>query len=204
MKTVTGMFVRSEDAERALDALKSAGFHKDKTGLLVREPFIHEHIGGATESTALKSGAKGVVRGAAWGGLTGLLAGVAAIAIPGLGPVFATGVVASALAGAAEGVQIGAMAGGLLSALGSLDITEEDSNFCAEGVKRCGILLAVRTDDAEADTALRILQESGAVDAEEHRRSWVAHGWHGKFRETQPEALERYRDSWIDNIRPPM
>jgi hypothetical protein len=53
----------------------------------------------------------------ALGGVGGLLAGLAGLAIPGIGPILAAGPIAAALSGAPGGAGLGAVTGGLIGAL---------------------------------------------------------------------------------------
>ena len=62
----------------------------------------------------------------------GVLAGIGALAIPGVGPIIAGGALASTLAGAG----IGAAAGGLLGALVGLGIPEEEARYYETGLRR--------------------------------------------------------------------
>ena len=82
--------------------------------------------------------------------IAGLLVGIGALAVPGIGPVLAFGPLAAAIGATAAGAGLGAAAGGIIGALVGLGIPEEDANFYAEGVKRGGVLVTVRADDARA------------------------------------------------------
>ena len=101
--------------------------------------------------------AAGVVGGGVVGGVIGLLAGVGALAIPGLGPIIAGGALASTLAGAG----IGAVAGGLIGALIGMGIPEEDARYYETGLREGGILVTVDAG-ADAADARRVLLDSGA------------------------------------------
>jgi uncharacterized protein (TIGR02271 family) len=113
------------------------------------------------------------------GGLGGLLVGLGALAIPGIGPVLAAGPLVSALAGAG----IGAATGGLLGALVNAGIPEEHAGYYAEGVRRGGTLVTVQTDDDMAQTAVDILNRFGPVDVNRRSAEWRSSNWEG-FDET--------------------
>jgi uncharacterized protein (TIGR02271 family) len=87
----------------------------------------------------------------------GLLAGVGALAIPGIGPIIAGGTLASTLAGAG----IGAAAGGLLGALVGLGVPEDDARHFDEGFQAGGVLVTVNAG-SRADEARECLYGSGA------------------------------------------
>jgi uncharacterized protein (TIGR02271 family) len=91
------------------------------------------------------------------GGVLGLLAGVGALAIPGIGPIIAGGALASTLAGAG----IGAAAGGLVGALVGMGVPEEEARYYDRAVREGGILVTVRAP-IRAVEARRILRDCGA------------------------------------------
>ena len=68
-----------------------------------------------------------------------LLAGVGALAIPGVGPIIAGGALASTLAGAG----IGAAAGGIIGALAGMGVPEEDARHFERGFQQGGVLVTV-------------------------------------------------------------
>ncbi|MFC7540541.1 hypothetical protein ACFQU2_15130 [Siccirubricoccus deserti] len=109
------------------------------------------------------------------GGGAGLLAGIGALAIPGLGPIVAAGWLVAALTGAG----VGAAAGGLLGALTEAGVGDEHAHVYAEGVRRGGNLVTLRTDDSRATEAEAILARHNAVDAEERGASYRSGGWTG-------------------------
>jgi uncharacterized protein (TIGR02271 family) len=111
------------------------------------------------------------------GGILGLVAGAAALTIPGVGFI-AAGPIAAALAGAG----IGAAAGGAIGALMKLGVPEHEAHYYAEGVRRGGTLITVhaRTDDM-ADCAAQVMKRHGAADIEERAEQWKEQGWSGKL-----------------------
>jgi stress response protein YsnF len=136
--------------------------------------------------------------GAAVGGLGGLLVGLAALAIPGVGPVLAAGPLAAALAGAG----IGAVAGGLIGALTDAGVPEEQAGLYAEGVRRGGTLVTVSAADGEADRIVDILERHNPVDIDRRAASWRESGWTGYEAGAEPYTAdvieserERYRAS---------
>jgi uncharacterized protein (TIGR02271 family) len=127
----------------------------------------------------MASGAlKGAGTGAAVGGILGLVAGVASLAIPGFGPIIAAGPIASALAGAG----IGAAAGGVIGALTHLGVPEDEAHYYAEGVRRGGTLITVRADSEESATcAAQVMRKHGAADIDERATQWKSEGWGGRI-----------------------
>ena len=102
------------------------------------------------------------------GGGTGLLAALGVIAIPGIGPLVAAGVLATTLVGAAGG----SLVGGLLGALTDYGVDEKDAHVYSEGVRRGGTLVTVRADDARVGEAERILNDQRPVDIAARRKHY--------------------------------
>jgi len=155
--TVVGLFRDQPAAERAIQRLTAAGFTQEQIGVAVRDRERQDAITDETGTQAAEGAKTGAVSGGVVGGVVGLLAGVGALAIPGIGPIIAGGALASTLAGAG----IGAAAGGLLGALVGMGIPEEDARHFEQGFKQGGILVTVNAGARSAE-ARRSLLESGA------------------------------------------
>src|SRR5918994_3650576 len=113
---VAAAFEDRADGERAIGALRDAGFPADRIGVALRDRTAQGALVEETGTKAAEGAATGALGGGLLGGLVGLLVGLGALAIPGIGPVVAGGAPASALgpAGgtAVAGAGIGAAAGG--------------------------------------------------------------------------------------------
>ena len=155
--TVVGLFKNQVDAERAIDRLKQARFTEGQIGVAMRDKSQQQELIEGTGTQAAEGAATGAIGGGVLGGVIGLLAGVGALAIPGIGPIIAGGALASTLAGAG----IGAAAGGLLGALMGMGIPEEDARHFDEGFRAGGILVTVNAQDREEE-ARECLYEAGA------------------------------------------
>jgi uncharacterized protein (TIGR02271 family) len=155
--TVVGLFQNQVDAERAINRLKQAGFSENQIGVAMRDRGRQQELVEDTGTQAAEGAATGAVSGGVLGGVIGLLAGVGALAIPGVGPIIAGGALASTLAGAG----IGAAAGGLLGALVGMGVPEEDARHFDEGFRAGGTLVTV-TAGSRAEEARQFLRESGA------------------------------------------
>jgi len=200
MKTVVGLFENYTDADRAVSELNARGFNRNEISVAARDSALRDRVVGETgrERAVGESAGAGAVGGAVVGGLGGLLVGIGALAIPGIGPIITAGTLATALGTTAAGAGIGAAAGGLIGALVGMGIPEEDANFYAEGVKRGGVLVTVQASDDRATEALNIMRRARAVDVDTQRQSWSEGGWSGRFDETF-EPDERY--TWSDRAR---
>lgn len=148
-------------AETIVDQLKASGFGDNDLSVLFPDKqgtrdFAHEHNTKAPEGAVA-----GVGAGGALGGTLGLLAGIGALAIPGLGPFIAAGPLVAALSGAA----VGAAAGGLTGALIGMGIPEIEAKMYEGKVKGGNLLVAVHTENAEQQkVAERIFKSHKAED----------------------------------------
>lgn len=155
--TVAGLFYDGPEAERAIYALRDAGFQDAQIGVAMRDRSQQDDLTEGTGTKAVQAGTAGAVGGGILGGVIGLLAGLGAVAIPGVGPVIAGGVLGTTLAGAG----IGAAAGGLAGALIGMGIPEDDARHFEHGFTQGGILLTVDAGDRVRE-ARRILANAGA------------------------------------------
>jgi hypothetical protein len=166
-RTVSRLYDSYSQAQRAVDALEKAGFTSSEVSLVSRyrddDTLADDASGAATGATA----------GAVAGGTAGLLAALGVIAIPGIGPLVAAGVLATTLAGAAGGGAVG----GLLGALTDYGVSEEDAHVYSEGVRRGSSLVTVRTDDNRAGQAETILDSYQPVNTRHRREVYANSGW---------------------------
>jgi hypothetical protein len=146
---------------RIVDSLKSNGFSDNDVSVLLSDKqgtrdFAHEKNTKAPEGATT-----GVATGGILGGTIGWLAGIGALAIPGIGPLIAAGPILAALSGAA----IGAAAGGLTGALIGLGIPEYEAKRYEGKLRSGNILISVHIDDArEANRARQIFEQHNAED----------------------------------------
>jgi len=118
--------------------------------------FAHEKNTKAPEGTTT-----GVTTGGAVGGALGLLAGIGALAIPGVGPFIAAGPIMGALAG----LGVGGAVGGLIGALVGMGIPEYEAKRYEGRVKDGGVLLSVHCDTSEEiSKAKELLKQTGGED----------------------------------------
>ena len=155
--TVVGLFHNQVDAERAIQRLKQEGFSENQIGVAIKDRQQQQDLIEGTGTQAAEGAATGAIGGGVLGGVIGLLAGVGALAIPGVGPIIAGGTLASTLAGAG----IGAAAGGLLGALVGMGVPEEDAQHFDQGFRAGGTLVTVNAG-TRAEEARNCLYESGA------------------------------------------
>src|SRR6185436_5718928 len=117
---------------------------------------------GHVKSTKASEGVTaGATTGGVAGGALGLLAGIGALAIPGVGPFIAAGPIMAALSGAA----LGATTGGLVGGLVGLGIPEFEAKRYETKLRSGNYLIAVHAHDGdETDRAKEIFKTAGADD----------------------------------------
>lgn len=144
-----------------MDGLRNAGFSLDEVSALLPDKggtrdFAHEKHTKAPEGAVAGASAGGAI-----GGGIGLLAGIGALAIPGLGPFIAAGPIMAAMSGAAAGATVGGLTGALIG----MGIPELEAKKYEGKLREGNILLSVHTDDgAERSRAKKVLENAGAVD----------------------------------------
>ena len=95
------------------------------------------------------------------GGALGLLAGIGALAIPGVGPFIAAGPIMAGLAGLGVGGAVGGFAGALIG----MGIPEYEAKRYEGRIKNGGILLSVHCDTSDQiKRAKEVMKNTGAED----------------------------------------
>ena len=140
-KSVMCIVQNQTQANSIVGNLQNAGFSSSDISVLFPDrqgskDFAHEHNTKAPEGAVAGVGAGGVL-----GGTIGLLAGIGALAIPGLGPFIAAGPLLAALSGAAAGATVGGIAGALIG----LGIPEIEAKRYEGKIRSGNILISVHT-----------------------------------------------------------
>jgi hypothetical protein len=146
-EVVAGLFRDRERAAEAIRDLRGRGFAPEEIGAAMRDRSEQGELIGDTATRAAGAAASGAAGGGVLGGVIGMLVGAGVLAIPGVGPVVAGGVLASTLGvvggTAAAGAGIGAATGGILGALIGMGIPHEDARYFERGVREGGTLVTV-------------------------------------------------------------
>jgi len=180
---VFGIYASASAAEVAVDHLLAKGFSDSAISVLLPDDdstraFAHEKHTKAPEGTATGVAAGGIV-----GGSLGLLAGIGALAIPGVGPLIAAGPIMGALAG----LGVGGAVGGIVGALVGMGIPEFEAKRYEGAVKDGGTLLSVHCDTGgQIDVAKAGLKETGARDIS-------STGEAGSPKDARADYVEPYR-----------
>ena len=170
-RIASAVFDSREEAERALSELRSAGFDESSISVIGRQG--EQSDSGRIEDHDGDGDGDGAVKGALGGAVGGALLGIAALAIPGVGPLAAAGAIASsAIPGAAAiGAGVGAVAGGLTGLLTDHGVSDEDASYYEGRINDGGIFLSVDGDKASGsvETAREILYRNGGHNASRQR-----------------------------------
>ena len=167
---ISAVFDSREEAERAVAELRSAGVSDQSVSIIARD----EGRTTATDGTGADTGEKAedAGKGALGGAVLGGILGVAALAIPGVGPLAAAGAIASgAIPGAAAiGAGVGAAAGGLTGLLKDHGIDENDASYYEDRIKQGGTFVSVSEDGAfDSQRAREILYRNGGHNSSQER-----------------------------------
>ena len=158
---VFGIYQDRLSTENAVSALREAGFRNTDISVLFPENVGTKDLAHEKNTKAPEGVTTGASSGAVIGGTLGLLAGIGALAIPGLGPFIAAGPIMAALAG----VGAGGVVGGVTGALIGMGIPEYEAKRYEGRVKTGGVLLSVHSDDDHwTQRAKKILEQTGAQD----------------------------------------
>lgn len=207
MAVLTRLFEDYAQARRAVDAVNALGRSSVDAAILGNETIrdqqdAYERDYGSTSAVVVEEvpsgAATGAGLGAAVGGGAGLLAGLGLLAIPGLGPIVAAGWLAATAVGAAGG----ALAGGAIGALADLGISEEDAPIYNEALRRGGVMVSVRADDADLPAVEQALSNITPYDVADLRNRYEAEGW--RAGETEAEREARLRNTPPPPPRQPM
>jgi hypothetical protein len=158
---VFGIYPDQQTLESAVDALRDAGFRNTDVSVLFPDnqgtkDFAHEKHTKAPEGAVAGAGSGAVI-----GGALGWLAGIGALAIPGIGPFIAAGPILGMLGGIGL---VGAI-GGITGALIGLGIPEYEAKRYEGRIRRGGILLSVHCDNSDwVGRAKDVLEHTGAED----------------------------------------
>jgi uncharacterized membrane protein len=173
MKTVLGVFASLAEAERAASDLENLGIPNAYISIIAgNNADRHKEYLEKTRISSTSAGAA-AASGASTGGGVGLIAGLIALAIPGVGPIIAGGAFATLLTGLA----IGAAGGGLLSAFTEMGVSHEEAPVYEEAVRRGAVMLAARVNNPMEQDALAVLRRHGARDIRDEVDTWKAAGW---------------------------
>ena len=168
-RIASALFDSRGEAERAVSELRTAGIDDDAISIIGRRD--DDVVGDLDDDDGVNK--SGAVKGALGGAALGTVLGIAALAIPGVGPLAAAGAIAaSAVPGAAAiGAAAGATAGGIAGLLTEHGVDEDDARYYEGRLNDGGYFVSVDTDKAGVtpETARDILYRFGGHSASRAR-----------------------------------
>jgi hypothetical protein len=178
MEVVTGVFEARGDAEKAVNQLRNLGIPQDKIGLITpgSRPETVERGVPVTDTEEPGMGrAMGAAVGGAMGAAGGATLGLAAatLAIPGVGPVIAFGMLGAAVLGIV-GAAAGAAVGDTMEEQLGEGVPHEDVYLFEDALRHGRSIVVAYVDDDQEDRAREVIEQSGAADIETLREQWWA------------------------------
>src|SRR5690606_31593079 len=140
---VAGSYQSESEAIAAIEDLKRQGYRSEDISVLSKDKREAENIMEETDTHVEEGAAAGALTGGALGGLGGVLAGLGALAIPGIGPIVAAGPIVAGLTGAAAGAGIGGLAGALIG----MGIPEDEAQRYESQFNEGSILVLVEDQE---------------------------------------------------------
>ena len=160
-KSVYAIAISEGQANQIVDSLTNSGFSSNDISALFPDKDSTHEFSHEKNTKAPEGAVTGAATGSVLGGALGLLAGIGALAIPGVGPLIAAGPLLAALSGAAAGGAVGGVAGALIG----MGIPELEAKRYENRVAEGNILISVHAVDGdEIDRAKTILKNAGAED----------------------------------------
>lgn len=160
----TAVFCITKTVDQAsiiINRLKASGFSDGDISVLLPDKSGQRDLGHVKQTKAPEGAATGMGTGGVIGGTLGLLAGIGALAIPGVGPFIAAGPIMAALSGAA----VGAAAGGIVGTLIGMGIPEYVAKQYEGKIHSGNVLLSVHCHNGdETKRAKQIMDDAGAED----------------------------------------
>ncbi len=182
-KTIVALYDDIVVARQVVEDLVDADFARSSISLVTNDAnnqYSHFLDKDYTPREDAVTAGEGLGFGALVGGLTGILVGLAALTVPGIGLAIAAGPIVGALTGALAG----AVTGGIVGALVKSGVPEDEAPYYAEGIRRGGTLVSIETEDTLR--AADIINRYGSINIHERIELWRQAGWEG----FNPEADE--------------
>lgn len=160
-KSVYAIATSELQANDIVDRLTIAGFSANDISALFPDKGTTHEFSHEKHTKAPEGAVTGVATGGVLGGALGLLAGIGALAIPGVGPLIAAGPLLAALSGAAAGATVGGVTGALIG----MGIPELEAKRYENRISEGNILISIHAvDGEEVNKAKEILKAANAED----------------------------------------
>lgn len=160
-KSVYAIAISEGQANQIVDSLTKSGFSSNAISVLFPDKTSTHEFSHEKNTKAPEGAVTGAAAGGVLGGTLGLLAGIGALAIPGVGPFIAAGPLLAALSGAAAGATVGGITGGLVG----LGIPELEAKRYENRIVEGNMLISVLAETGdEVRRAKDVLEKAGAED----------------------------------------
>lgn len=200
---VLGIFDSRAEVENCISTLKSSGFRTNDISALVPSSEGVAGLSAEKQTKAPEGATTGGSAGAVLGGTLGWLAGIGALAIPGVGPLIAAGPILGLLAGAGVGAAVGGVTGMLIG----LGIPEYEAKRYESHLKEGRFLLSVHCDDSDwKNRAKDILESCGGKDVSATSEAHVAGVKPAKHIDVGSERMDKMpqRSTSTSDYSPPI
>ena len=210
MQAVTGVFKSRDQAEVAVNALRSLGIPEKRLGI-VAPGSAPERLEAGVPVTDSESPGMGRAMGAAVGGAMGAAGGataglaVASLAVPGIGPLIAFGMVGAALLGVV-GAGAGSMVGDTVEEGLGEGIPHEDVYLYEDSLRHGhAIVIAYADEGDQADRAAEVMNNAGAENLDTLRENWwqeLREGERAHYGEDFDRDEDSYRRGYQAGLHP--
>ena len=160
-KSIYAIAISEGQANQIVDSLTQSGFSTNDISVLFPDKDTTHEFSHEKNTKAPEGAVTGAASGGVLGGTLGLLAGIGALAIPGVGPFIAAGPLLAALSGAAAGATVGGVAGALIG----LGIPEIEAKRYENRIAEGNILISVLAETGDqVSRAKEVMKNAGAED----------------------------------------
>jgi len=160
MKAVIGIFEEKDKIKTAVARLREAGFTESDLALITRHQV--EEVDDVLDEEPEETAVTGALVGSGIGGVLGLLGGIAVVTVPGIGPLLASGLMASAT---------GSVLGGYLGSMHASRREDEPEHELRKALGERKVILFVHVQDINEESTRTILRRSGGDFLETHEVS---------------------------------
>lgn len=166
---VSAIFDSNAEAQQAVAALRELGASDNDLSIIAQSKGTMTTREGSGEVTDEEHSS--ILRGILGGGALGAGLGVAALAIPGVGPLAALGAIAASVVpeAMAIGAVAGAAAGTFNEALKKHGVSDDDAAYYGNGLKTGGVLVTVNTNNIDRSKAQETLYDNGGHSSSRSR-----------------------------------
>lgn len=171
MKKIIGIFKTEELATRAIEGLRSSGYRDEEISIITKDEEKYNTLANkvgkdiANDQDVASGAAAGAVTGGTIGGLGGLLLGLGALAIPGVGPIVAAGPIAAAITGALAGGAVGGLAGALID----YGVPEIEAKEYEQRINEGDILILVEEKEEKRNEAYENFYRNESLNRDTYR-----------------------------------